>query len=152
MRWPLTMSDRSGAREMDSQVRILVVDDERDLCGALHDLLEKEGYEVECAYDGAMALAKAETRPFHVVLTDIRMPGSDGLELVRQLRERHNEVLVIVMTAYSSMQYALRAVECGAYDYLTKPFQRTDVLRAVEHGLARCKETRVRPAPDEHSA
>jgi two-component system nitrogen regulation response regulator GlnG len=68
------------------------------------------------------------------------MPGGDGLELVRRLTERHNNVVVIVMTAYSSMQYALRAVECGAYDYLTKPFQRTDVLRAVQLGLAKHRE------------
>ena len=148
----------NGNRDMDCQARILVVDDEQELCAALCDILEREGYDVECAYDGATALEKVgqslparacgsvhpcgctHPPPYQLVLTDIRMPGIDGLELVRLLSERHSQVVTIVMTAYSSLQYALKAVECGAYGYLTKPFQRADIVLAVQRGLARCKE------------
>jgi DNA-binding response OmpR family regulator len=143
---------------MDDNARILVVDDERELCAALCDILEREGYDAECAYDGATALEKVgqclpaspcgtahahgctHLPPYQLVLTDIRMPGIDGLELVRLLSERHSQVVTIVMTAYSSLQYALRAVECGAYGYLTKPFQRAEIVLAVQRGLARYRE------------
>ena len=149
---------------MDSQARILVVDDETELCAALVEVLEREGYDVECAYDGVTALAKVDQceparpcgsahppgcphpPPFQLVLTDIRMPGIDGLELVRRLAERHSQVVAIVMTAYSSLQYALNAVECGAYGYLTKPFLRAEVVLAVQRGLARYKEVHLSDA------
>jgi len=126
---------------MDEKARILVVDDEKGMCEFLHYLLEGEGYEVEEAHSGVEALDKMKEKPFHLVLADIKMPGIDGLEMLRRIREANEETVVIVMTGYSSLETAIRAIKYDASDYLTKPFDDPDaVLAAVERGLTERKE------------
>jgi DNA-binding response OmpR family regulator len=121
---------------MNQPARILIVEDERELCAFLKDWLQESGYEVECVYNGFMALARVKERPFHLVLTDIRMPGIDGLELLRCVKEANEDTVVIMMTAFSSLGYALKSVKYVADDYLTKPFiDKRDLLEAVERGL-----------------
>jgi len=122
---------------MDAKARILVVDDEKGMCEFLHYLLEGEGYEVEEAHSGAEALDKIHQAPFQLVLADIKMPGIDGLEMLRRIREANQDTVVIVMTGYSSLETAIKAIKYDASDYLTKPFDDPDaVLAAVERGLA----------------
>ena len=122
---------------MDEKARILVVDDEKGMCEFLHYLLEGEGYEVEEAHSGAEALDKIRDKSYQLVLADIKMPGIDGLEMLRRIREANEETVVIVMTGYSSLETAIKAIKYDASDYLTKPFDDPDaVLAAVERGLA----------------
>jgi DNA-binding NtrC family response regulator len=126
---------------MDKKARILVVDDEKGMCEFLHYLLEGEGYEVEEAHSGVEALDKMKEKTFHLVLADIKMPGIDGLEMLRRIREANEETVVIVMTGYSSLETAIKAIKYDASDYLTKPFDDPDaVLAAVERGLTEREE------------
>jgi two-component system NtrC family response regulator len=121
---------------MAAKARILVVDDEEGMCEFLQYLLEGEGYEVDVAHSGDGALAKVESASFDLVLADIRMPGIDGLEMLRHMREADEDTIVIVMTGYSSLESAIKAIKYDASDYLTKPFDDPDaVLAAVERGL-----------------
>ena len=122
---------------MKNQVRIMVVDDERGMCDFLRYLLEGEGYEVDHANNAPDALSKLEKTKFHLVLADIKMPGMDGLEMLRRIKEIDSAIVVIVMTGYSSLETAIKALKYNAHNYLTKPFDDPDaVLAAVENGLA----------------
>ncbi len=122
---------------MEEKARILVVDDEEGMCEFLHYLLEGEGYRVDLAHSGAEALTKLEQKPFDLVLADIKMPGMDGLEMLRRIRAADHDVVVIVMTGYASLETAIKAIKYNAYDYILKPFEDPDVvLAAIEKGLA----------------
>ena len=122
---------------MPEQDRVLVVDDEIGMCEFLRYLLEGEGYEVDQAYSADEALAKIENNAFHVVLTDIKMPGMDGLDMLRLIKQTDEDVVVIVMTAYSTLETAIKAIRYDAYNYLVKPFDNPQVvIDAVAEGLA----------------
>jgi DNA-binding NtrC family response regulator len=117
--------------------RILVVDDEVNARNALAELLRDEGYEVETAADAFKALGKyAELAP-QVVLTDLKMPGMDGIELVRRIRAMPDPAAVVVMTAFGAVQSAVDAMRAGAAEYLTKPLNFDELLivldRVLEH-------------------
>jgi DNA-binding NtrC family response regulator len=101
--------------------RILIVDDEANARTALAELLRDEGYLVETAADGFKALPKLEELEPDVVVTDLKMPGLSGLELMAKIRERDPECVVIVMTAFGAVESAVQAMRQGAADYLTKP-------------------------------
>ena len=101
--------------------RILVVDDEMNARSALVELLSEEGYVVESAADGFKALGKAAEFAPDLVLTDLKMPGMDGLQLVARLREGDPDLPVVVMTAFGEVETAARAMRSGARDYLAKP-------------------------------
>jgi DNA-binding NtrC family response regulator len=115
--------------------RILVVDDDVASRTALHDLLTDEGYEVELAQDGFKALTKLGELPPDLVITDQKMPGMDGLELLRQLTSRDDSVPVVMVTAFGAVKYAVEALRAGAYDYLTKPVDFDELLAVVERAL-----------------
>ncbi|TET61226.1 response regulator, partial [Candidatus Aerophobetes bacterium] len=101
--------------------RILVVDDEIEVCNVLRDFLTVKGYEVHTVSDGRSAVAKVkEIRP-HIVLLDIMMPGMDGLETLKEIRKADPRVGVIMVTAIFDEELGKRAIELGAYDYITKP-------------------------------
>ncbi len=122
---------------MEEKARILVVDDEEGMCEFLHYLLEGEGYRVALAHSGSEALARLEQESFDLVLADIKMPGMDGLEMLRRIRAADHDVVVIVMTGYASLETAIKAIKYNAYDYILKPFEDPDVvLAAIEKGLA----------------
>jgi DNA-binding NtrC family response regulator len=126
---------------MEEDARILVVDDEVGMCDFLRYLLEGEGYAVDDANSAAEALAKLTEGTYQLVLADIKMPGIDGLEMLRQIKELDESIVVIVMTGYSSLETAIKAIKYNAHNYLTKPFDDPDaVLAAVENGLAERRE------------
>ncbi len=118
-------------------VRVLVVDDEPTLRRALGELLVLEGYEVELAADGAAALALLRQSPFDAVLTDLKMPGVGGLEVLDELSRNHPRAVALVMTGYGTVETAVGAMKRGATDYLLKPFRVQEALRVLEGGLAR---------------
>jgi two-component system response regulator HydG len=115
---------------------VLVVDDDTSARAALVELLREEGYTVRSAADGFKALGQVDDWTPDLVLTDVQMPGMDGIELMRKLRERFEGVGVIVMTAHGSVQRAVAAMREGADDYLTKPLDLEELLLVVRRALA----------------
>lgn len=116
---------------------VLVVDDEGAIRYSISRTLQRVGYQVSQASDGEQALEFLRQASFDVVLTDIRMPGLTGTELLRRIREYATDAIVILMTGYASMETAVEALRLGAYDYLIKPCSseelRSSVARGVEH-------------------
>ena len=112
---------RGALRTVSTKGRILVVDDEVNARTALIELLTEEGYAVDSAADGFKALGKAADLAPDLVLTDLKMPGMDGLQLLAKLRESDPDLPVIVMTAFGEVETAVRAMRSGARDYLAKP-------------------------------
>src|SRR5574340_1075231 len=117
--------------------RILVVDDDANLRWVLQTQLEQMGYAVNTAADGAAALEAIDKEPPALVLTDLKMPGMSGMELLEQIRRNHPEILVLIITAFGTIQSAVEAMRSGAYDYLTKPIDYDElalsVSRVLEH-------------------
>src|SRR5262249_22376687 len=107
------------ATYMERRGRILVVDDEANARAALVELLREDGYAVETAADGFKALPKLDEFAPHILLTDLKMPGLDGIELMRKGRERDPELTVVMMTAFGAVDSAVTAMRAGAVDYLT---------------------------------
>jgi Nif-specific regulatory protein len=101
--------------------RIVVIDDEVNAAAALEKLLQEDGYEVSAANDARAGLALLERSDPDIVLTDLRMPGMDGLELLTRIKQARPETMVILMTAYGTVKTAVRAMKLGAEDYLAKP-------------------------------
>lgn len=117
-------------------MRILVVDDEKLLVKGVKFNLENEGYEVECAYDGASAVELARNGRFDLIILDVMMPELDGQEACMRIREFSN-VPIIMLTAKSEDADKLMGFECGADDYVTKPFNPVEVAARVRSQLRR---------------
>jgi two-component system response regulator PilR (NtrC family) len=117
--------------------QILVVDDEAAQREILRTILVAEGYQVEVAKSAGEALEKGGRKRFDLVLTDLRMPGAGGLSLVRELSREDPPTLVIIMTGFGSLDSAEQAMKQGAFDYLTKPLERDDLLRIVARAFDR---------------
>jgi len=108
--------------------RVLVVDDEENLRHMLQTLLKREGYEPVGVASVDNALREIEYRPYDIIITDLRMPGRSGMELVDEVRRRNLGTTVVVMTAFGSKEVAVEAMKRGAYDYLSKPFEADELL------------------------
>jgi len=116
--------------------KLLVVDDDKNIRRILSTFLESCGHEVQQAPDAANALAALSKEPeIRLVLTDFRMAEMNGLELLEQIKQQHPDTLVILMTAYATVESAVAIIKAGAYDYLTKPFALDRVRQAVERAL-----------------
>lgn len=120
-----------------SKERILVVDDEANARTALAELLKEEGYSVETAADGFKALSKFEEGHPDLILTDLKMPGMDGVELLQKVRQGDPDVEVVVMTAFGAVDTAVQAMRAGATDYLTKPLNMDELVLVLERALER---------------
>lgn len=117
--------------------RLLVVDDEANARNALAEILRDEDYAVETAADGFKALPKIKEFEPEVVLTDLKMPGMDGLELLEKVRDHDREVGVVIMTAFGAIDTAVQAMHQGAADYLTKPLNTDELLVVLARTLER---------------
>ena len=120
---------------MSAPTTILVVDDERSNRASLGRILARAGYDVVEAASGAEALDRLRSRSTAVLLTDLNMPGMDGVELLRAARLVSPDIEVVLMTAYGTVETAVEAMKEGAYDFLTKPLKRHDVLQAVSKAV-----------------
>jgi DNA-binding NtrC family response regulator len=100
---------------------ILIVDDEKDLCTILSDSLSRDRYRVVTAFNGKMGLQLVKKEKPDLILLDIKMPGMDGIEVLRKIKKMKKEIVVIMFTAYGTLETARKAMKLGAYDYVTKP-------------------------------
>lgn len=116
--------------------RILLIEDDASIAGGLKKELQVEGYEVAVAERGDEGLAQAKEQPFDVVITDLKMPGLSGLELVEQLHAAKPKLPIILMTAFGTTETAIEATKLGAYDYLLKPFDMAELLDLVAKSVA----------------
>jgi DNA-binding NtrC family response regulator len=122
---------------MKQHAHILLVDDEINIRGALVTMLEKRGYQVCGVATAEEGLAQLEAVPAELVITDLRMPGIGGMEFLRRVKRTWPDTEVLVMTAYGSIDTAVEAMRCGAYDYLTKPVDRERFPIVVDKALER---------------
>lgn len=117
------------------KVRILVVDDEEPVRKLLRRILGEAGYNVDTAATGQEALDKVSQLNAGVVLLDIKMPGMSGMEVLQQITTNWPETCVVMATAAGDAQTAVEAMKAGAYDYITKPFNRDDVVLKVQKAV-----------------
>jgi len=117
--------------------RILIVDDEESLREFLSIMLHREGYQVDTAVDGAQAEAHLRDHSYDLVISDVNMPRMGGMELLRHIKERTPETVVLMITAFSTTEQAVEAMKQGAYDYITKPFQNEEIRLVVKNALER---------------
>jgi len=132
--------------------RVLIADDEVNLRTVLGATLRRAGYEVAAVADGAQALDAIEESwtedPVGVVVSDLRMPRGDGMSLLRELRQRHPELPVIIITAHGTVDTAVAALKAGAFDYVTKPFEQDELLTVIAKAVA----TRVLGEAETHAS
>jgi|YelNatPaOPRAMG01_1025707.scaffolds.fasta_scaffold00590_7 DNA-binding response OmpR family regulator len=130
---------------LQNEVHILIVDDEKTIRMVLADAFTVQGYQVHMANNVQEALEELSRVNIDLALIDLRMPGEmDGLDLLAKIREEWPQIVVIMLTAYATMDSAITALRQGAYDYLIKPTSITQILASVEKGLAkREKELRM---------
>jgi DNA-binding response OmpR family regulator len=142
---------------------ILIVDDEKNIRMTLSQSLESLGVEMDVAGSGEETLAKLKERDFGVILLDIRMPGMDGMEVLRQVREVRPDIRIIMITAYGTIESAVEAMKLGAADFLQKPFDPDEIRELVsrvmnreelderkEGGYSFCLELAKRSIGDRH--
>src|SRR5882672_5048724 len=121
---------------MGNGPRILLIEDDENIASSLQLVLGNEGYEVVVNKRGDDGLALAQKESFDLVLTDLKLPGLNGLELIRQLHSTQPRLPIILMTAHGTSETAIEATKFGAYDYLVKPFEMDELLEVVEHAVA----------------
>lgn len=120
---------------MTLRSRVLIVDDEADICLMLSHLMDREGFISLTAHDGEMALKMIALKKPELLLMDIKMPGMDGMELLKRVKELDPDLPVIMITAFPHVNGAVAAMKDGAYDYLAKPFEHASVVRLVHRAL-----------------
>jgi DNA-binding NtrC family response regulator len=118
-----------------TEPQILLVDDEAIALTNLTHVLQREGYEVTACRDGEAALAALKRAEFDLVLTDLKMPGIDGMEVLREVRASHPDVPVIMITGYATLNSAVEAMKAGAYHYIAKPFRLSEARELVRSAL-----------------
>jgi two-component system response regulator PilR (NtrC family) len=127
---------------------VLVIDDEEIMREILQTLLEREGYAVRLAASGQEGLELARALPFDAVVVDVMMPGLDGIQVLDELKKHDEGLPVLMITAYASMDTAIKAMKLGAFDYITKPFKNDEVLvvlqNAIEHRRLREENTHLK--------
>ncbi|WP_300465442.1 sigma-54 dependent transcriptional regulator [Desulfobacula sp.] len=126
---------------MDNKIRIMIVDDELIVRESLLTWFKKYGHEVDTAASGLDALEKLKHTPFQVMFVDIKMPGMDGLELLERIKEDYPDIMVVIITAYGSIESAVKAMRTGASDYLLKPFKPDQLSLVVERIIRQQKIT-----------
>ncbi len=118
---------------MPRKISILIVDDEESVRDSLYNWFIEDGYRVECAEDAKKALNILESDDFDIVLADIKMPGMDGLEMLKRIKSLRKDSIVIMMTAFATVDTAVQALKDGAFDYVTKPFDPDDLSHLIRN-------------------
>ncbi len=114
--------------EKKKGIKVLITDDDANLRDLLEEAVKDWGYEVRSAKDGEDALCKLKAQRCDIVITDLKMPGMGGIKLLEEIKEYNKDILVIVITGYATIETAVKAIEAGAYDYITKPFRLDELM------------------------
>ena len=122
--------------EEKDKKKILVVDDEVNSREGLSKILSKEGFDVVCAEDGESALKKAQDIDFDIIITDLKMEGTGGIELLERIKKEKPDIGVILVTAYGEVNSYLKAMNLGAFEYLNKPIKIDELRHIVDKALA----------------
>lgn len=122
-----------------SDFRILIADDDSSVRDVVRDMLMREGYVVDQAVDGRDAQGRILAGSYHLIITDLMMPGADGLSVLKSALSLDPDTSVVIITAYATLQSALEAVREGAYDYVTKPFRLEEMLVTVGNAYKRTR-------------
>lgn len=133
---------------MGLSAKIYVVEDEKPIADIIQFNLEKEGYSVECIHDGSEAIQKALSSPPDLMLLDLMLPGADGIEVCRQVRQRY-QFPIIMLTAKDSELDKVLGLEMGADDYVTKPFSNRELLARIKANLRRTQTLKQANAEEE---
>jgi putative nucleotidyltransferase with HDIG domain len=123
------------ATPADQPTKLLIVDDEKSICDILTKYLEKNAYEVFAARDGRQAVDILTENNIDLVLTDIKMPGMSGVDLLKWVKERNKALPVLITTGYPTLDTAIEALKLGAFDYLTKPFHLEEIGEKIKRAL-----------------
>ena len=115
--------------------RLLIVEDEETLCESLNRVLSREGYIVDTVNTAESAIEIMQERPYDLIVTDIILPGMNGIELIRKIRQNNSEQIVVVMTAYASLETAVESLRAGAYDYIVKPVMHEEIKQIVKNSI-----------------
>jgi DNA-binding response OmpR family regulator len=118
-----------------SGVKVLLVDDEQEFTSALSERLEIRGHAVRVADSGEEALEIAETEPPEVVVLDLKMPGLSGIEVLKRLKSMLPQVPVLLLTGYGSTEEGIKGMQLGAFDYLLKPLNITDLIKKMQEAV-----------------
>lgn len=121
---------------MSKKISLLIVDDEDSVRDSLYNWFIEDGYDVDCAESAKAALTMVESNNYDIILADIKMPGMDGLEMHRRIKLLNKDTIVIVMTAFASVETAVQALKDGAYDYVTKPFDPDDLSHLIRNATS----------------
>jgi len=127
-------------------VKILIVDDDEVYRDVLKDAIVQENTELSLAASGEEALQLLESSPFDILITDLNMPGIDGLTLLKKARQLYPDILTLIITGYGSLESAVEAIRSGAYDYIQKPFRIDQVAVSTRNAVDRVRILRERQA------
>lgn len=127
------------------QGRILVVDDEKNITFVIQAMLERAGFEAVVFNDSAEALEAMSSEDMDVVITDLYMPGPGGMEILEYCKKNHPQIPVVVITAYGTVESAVGALKNGAFDFITKPFDQTELLNVVQKAVATHNQRQKEP-------
>jgi DNA-binding NtrC family response regulator len=122
------------------KIRVLLVDDEEEFVETLAQRLEVRDFDVATAYSGADALERLEDREIDVVVLDLQMPGVDGIEVLRKIKERKPLIEVIMLTGHATVETAIEGMKLGAFDFLTKPAETDELLEKIARAFGRKSE------------
>jgi len=125
----------SSMEEKKAKGKIILVDDEESILMLLTEFLRENGYEVDSFSDSIEALSALKTGRYHILITDMAMPKIDGLQLISYIQKEYLNTLGIVITGYGSLENAINALRCGAFDYILKPFKLEDIMSVVESAM-----------------
>lgn len=122
----------NGTAAPDARLRILILDDEPIVCKRLKPAFQKMGHQVETFTDSGQALARLEESAFDIVITDLKMEGADGMQVLRRAREISADTHVIVITGFATRETADESYQLGAVDFVAKPFKLSDIVACVK--------------------
>jgi len=120
---------------MDKQIRVLVVDDEPKMCHLIEQILRREGYQVDVSFSGIEALQMIGSLNYHLLLTDLEMPGVNGFELARKAKKQNPEISVVMVTGNKTVDIAIQLLMHGIDGYIKKPFNISELKKVVRESL-----------------
>jgi len=132
-----TRAQRPNGKPNHKRVRILIVDDEEDLCRIVSQVLSENGYLADTTLTACEAIEKIKKTYYNLVITDVKLPDRNGIELLELIEEASPDTSVIILTAFPEVETAIRALNHGAFSYLTKPFTNEELLNVVRRAVAR---------------